>query len=98
MELNLIFYSLKPTTYDADHLSLLSRLQQPVTDSMEQLLNTHKVSAAHAPQAAIAPEGAGKMATRQGFEGIIGRSHLLLNVFDLITQVAPSDTFGADPG
>ncbi|MEI9908337.1 MAG: sigma-54 factor interaction domain-containing protein [Bacteroidota bacterium] len=28
----------------------------------------------------------------EGFEGIIGKSHLLLNVFDHITQVAPSDT------
>ncbi len=27
-----------------------------------------------------------------GFEGIIGNSHLLLNVFDQITQVAPFDT------
>ncbi|WP_229253986.1 sigma-54-dependent Fis family transcriptional regulator [Dyadobacter sp. NIV53] len=26
------------------------------------------------------------------FDGIIGQSHLLLNVFDLITQVAPGDT------
>ena len=30
--------------------------------------------------------------TVQGFEGIIGKSHLLLNVFDHITQVAPTDT------
>jgi len=28
----------------------------------------------------------------KGFEGIIGRSHLLLNIFDQIVQVAPSDT------
>src|SRR5213079_1452000 len=30
--------------------------------------------------------------TPEGFEGIIGKSHLLLNIFDHITQVAPSDT------
>ena len=27
-----------------------------------------------------------------GFEGIIGTNHLLLNVFDYVTQVAPFDT------
>ncbi|HKC35480.1 MAG TPA: sigma-54 dependent transcriptional regulator, partial [Chitinophagaceae bacterium] len=31
-------------------------------------------------------------ANAQGFEGIIGNSHLLLNVFDHVTQVAPFDT------
>jgi transcriptional regulator with GAF, ATPase, and Fis domain len=31
-------------------------------------------------------------ANASGFEGIIGSSHLLLNVFDQITQVAPFDT------
>ena len=31
-------------------------------------------------------------ANAPGFEGIIGNSHLLLNVFDHITQVAPFDT------
>jgi transcriptional regulator with GAF, ATPase, and Fis domain len=30
--------------------------------------------------------------TQKGFEGIIGKSHLLLNVFDHITQVASSNT------
>src|SRR6185312_409153 len=31
-------------------------------------------------------------ANRPAFEGIIGNSHLLLNVFDQISQVAPFDT------
>ena len=43
--------------------------------------------------ATFSASGPGELNTNtKNFSGIIGSSHLLLNVFDLITQVAPSDT------
>jgi DNA-binding NtrC family response regulator len=77
------FYSRRTDTYNAENIILLLRLQQTLVRIVEQ-----KVAANNAGIKAI-PEI--KTAT-PGFEGVIGNSHLLLTVFDQITQVAPFDT------
>jgi DNA-binding NtrC family response regulator len=85
------FYSRRQDTYSSEHIILLHRLQPTLIKKIK-----------HAPVA----ESAGinsktpnnkieipvNTNTPPGFEGIIGNSHLLLNVFDQITQVAPFDT------
>jgi DNA-binding NtrC family response regulator len=84
------FYSRKSDTYNADHTGSLNRLQDALTKGVENVLalKRENITIAKSPEAVKPVLNARVM---PGFEGIIGRSHLLLNVFDLITQVAPSD-------
>ncbi len=84
-------YSKRPDTYHAKHILLYGRLQQLFNNSMEAMLKTAGGTVAEGPvneQVDIVHN----QQNPQGFEGIIGKSHLLLNVFDHITQVAPTDT------
>jgi transcriptional regulator with GAF, ATPase, and Fis domain len=81
------FYSRRPDAYNVDQIALLSRLQQALTSSFESMMQigkenkmTKEVNLVENPD------------ILQGFKGIVGKSHLLLNVFDHITQVAPTDT------
>ncbi|MBC7935771.1 MAG: sigma 54-interacting transcriptional regulator [Rhizobacter sp.] len=83
-------YSRKPDTYNADHIVLLNRLQKLLTNGIEALFNKERQQVALQPEVIHPTIVPAVPAT--GFEGIIGNSHLLLDVFDLITQVAPSDT------
>jgi len=85
------FYSRRPDSYNAQHIALLKRFKGSLREAVEGMLSIEqKVVAVKAPEKAkdIAPLNT----TTEGFEGIIGRSHLLLNVFDNIAQVAPADT------
>ena len=80
------FYSRRPDTYNSDHISLLNRLKQAISNitfpsTPEQ--NLKKTLATNSNNKAI---------DEPGFEGIIGTSHLLLNVLDQTKQVAPFDT------
>jgi DNA-binding NtrC family response regulator len=86
------FYSRKSDSYNVDHIGLLDRLQKPMTIGIERILSTGNGSIGNGSKRNDHPEASGKSIRMEGFEGIIGRSHLLLNVFDLITQVAPSET------
>lgn len=85
--LSLCFYSRRPDTYNTEHIALLYRLQPTLVKSMKRKPGIEKISKQSEPLTfdntmSIVPE----------FEGMIGSSHLLLNVFDLITQVSPFDT------
>ena len=92
--LSLCFYSRRPDTYNTEHITLLHRLQQTLINIIER-------SPAEKDEA-VKPEPSAQKSTTiitdkptanvPGFDGIIGNSHLLLNVFDQITQVAPFDT------
>jgi len=84
------FYSRKQDAYSADYLELLSRLQKPLTVDIESIFYPGKVNAVTI--ARDSPAASGRFDDTYGFDGIVGRSPLLLNVFDLTTQVAPSDT------
>ncbi|HKO81647.1 MAG TPA: sigma 54-interacting transcriptional regulator [Chitinophagaceae bacterium] len=86
-------YSRRSDTYNPDHIALYSRLQQVFNNSIENMLNSEDESKEVVTRLNEEVDTmSGHLNERQGFEGIIGRSHLLLNVFDEITQVAPSDT------
>jgi DNA-binding NtrC family response regulator len=82
----LSFYSRKPDCYGPEHLELVSHLQTTLTRTFETVLPGRVGTRAGKDERG--PGGSGM----QGFEGIIGKSHLLLKVFDQITQVAPVDT------
>lgn len=83
------FYSRNPDTYTSDQTERLAGLKKAMTNVMENILGAEKtrksIPSIQLPSSVNSREA-------QGFEGIVGKSPLLLNVFDLITQVAPSDT------
>jgi DNA-binding NtrC family response regulator len=86
------FYSRRPDAYQADHLLLANRLQ-PVLDnftwkmlqqaSSPLAVERSNFTAKHPAPAAEQPNP---------FQGIIGKSHLLLTVFDHVIQVAKADS------
>ncbi|HTF20716.1 MAG TPA: sigma 54-interacting transcriptional regulator [Chryseolinea sp.] len=80
------FYSRRPDTYNAENLALLDRLQKTLTSIFKVRRDSEGTA-----NSGRGPFEASKSGTPD-FEGMIGNSHLLLNVFDLISQVAPFDT------
>lgn len=90
----LCFYSRRPDTYRTEHITLLHRLQPALTKSFEQVSAAENFdnSARYVKKEELLLAMSNNDANTPGFEGIIGNSHLLLNVFDQVTQVAPFDT------
>jgi len=89
---NLNFYSRKPEAYNDEHLGLISRLLQPLTGIIDSIALTEKENALSRPwdvSGMTKPKGD---KTHAAFNGIVGNSPLLLDVFDQIIQVAPLDT------
>jgi DNA-binding NtrC family response regulator len=83
------FYSRNTNTYNADHTALFTQLQNTMTTVFENVFKRGAVGVEKKSHPLLPSEGA---IASQHFEGIIGNSHLLLNVFDQISQVAPFDT------
>lgn len=83
------FYSRHPNTYNADHAVLFNQLQNTITNVIETIFRKGKSGVESSSHASVYTE---RPAGTQGFENIIGKSSLLLNVFDLVTQVSPADT------
>lgn len=86
------FYSRRPDAYSVDHISFFNRIRQVWVMSMEAIMTNEKISAGMNTRKNDPTESLYHQPIVQGFEGIIGNSHLLLNVFDNVTQAAPSDT------
>ena len=86
------FYSRQPDIYNGDHLGLLNRLSQLMSVGIENIFHSGKATISDPPKSKNGPVPAGDSAITTDFEGIIGKSPRLLNIFDLITQVAPVDT------
>lgn len=86
------FYSRRPDAYTTEHLNSFYRLQHVWTKSIEEMLSSLPMGVSANSRVKNSPELPGKKPKIAGFEGIIGKSHLLLSVFDQITQVAPFDT------
>ena len=91
---NFCFFSRRPDAYTKEHIARFGRIQQAVAESLDAILPRdtlrHRDSSDKPKMTAVAESGSGPM--KSGFEGIIGKSQLLLHVFDQIAQVAPSDT------
>lgn len=84
------FYSRRPDAYDSTHLLLAERIKNLLIDVIEKMQSTdRKLSDTHPRQDTVTiPD----LSDSTCFKGIIGNSHLLLNVFDHVAMVAPSDT------
>ncbi|MDJ1480953.1 sigma 54-interacting transcriptional regulator [Cytophagaceae bacterium YF14B1] len=83
------FYSRRPDAYKAEHIVLFNCLQPLLSSVIESRLKTEiKVL----PESVHTPLPEETQTDTDIFEGIVGRSHLLLKVFDHITLVAPADT------
>lgn len=82
------FFSRKPDALDETHLNICRRLQEPLIYMVESILAQDKkvFSESHMAQSGTA------FKFETGFEGIVGKNPLLLEVFDHIAQVAPVDT------
>ena len=92
--LSFSFFSRRPDAYNIEHVSLLGRLQQTLFKTLELRPSTEKAgtkikSLTRQDEALINNTTS---LSAPDFEGIIGKSHLMLNVFDQVTQVAPFDT------
>lgn len=81
--IHFFFYSRRPDAFTAEHLVFFNRVHPFFTMAVENMLQTAKTTS---------PPKAVTQKVVANFDGIIGSSHLLLTVFDHVSQVAPSDT------
>lgn len=88
------FFSRRPDTYHSEHVILLQRLQSTLKGNVERIQSREStpVDTKHEQKPALPVIPDNVIVSTVGFEDIIGKSYLLLNVFDQITQVAPFDT------
>lgn len=86
-------YSRRPDTYNTDHIALLSRSQYALRKNIlaATIIENITLHSQNIQEKQLLSSDK-KKSEATGFEGIVGNSHLLLNVFDQITQVAPFDT------
>ena len=89
--IHLYFYSRRTDAYRSDHVALQDRLNASISFAICQVLglNTQRTEDTTAHKKKLTGNGKNMAAV---FEGIVGKSHLLLNVFDNIIQVAPANT------
>ena len=85
------FYSRQSYTYHAEHLVLCNRILPLLIRFLENLLQLGNSPVVPASPVQSAPAAAGP-AEPDLFEGIIGKSQLLLNVLDKVMQVAAADS------
>ena len=85
---NFYFFSRVPDAYKPRHIRLLNHLRYTLSRLIENGLENTKNELINT-RTNINPDKTNEISC---FEKIIGKSHLLLNVFDQIMQVAPMDT------
>lgn len=82
---NFLFFSRMPNAYLPEHLALATRHQHLLLQAIESMLAVE-------PNAPSRKEMAAATNDLINFEFIIGKSHRILNVLDLITKVSPTET------
>ena len=88
----LCFYCKRADTYTTGHIGLMNRLQSTMATVIETILEPKTNITVFERNVTRVPSQVGNGPESQDFEGIIGNSRLLRNVFDQITQVAPFET------
>ncbi|KOS04846.1 Fis family transcriptional regulator [Flavobacterium akiainvivens] len=84
------FYSRRPDTYKNEYIVLLRTFKNILVEAVARMLSIEKAPVQEQlPKKEPVPV---KSPVSNVFSGIVGKSHLLLNVFDNIAQVAPADT------
>jgi DNA-binding NtrC family response regulator len=89
---SLCLYSRRSDAYNMNQVALFERIQSALTNSIDSMLpnlQSHHRGNSTGQRDAGVPDN---YDSPKGFEGIIGKSHLLLNIFDHIIQVASSNT------
>jgi DNA-binding NtrC family response regulator len=86
------FYSRRPDAYHTGHVALFHRIQALWISSIDSIFAKEDKATKKDPSYENQIEVPTVKPLVNGFAGIIGNSHLLLNVFDQMTQVASSDT------
>lgn len=87
--LYLSFFSRQANNYNKNHLKLCERLQEPLIYAIENLIHADKKLD---QKKSSTNQNTEKNAKISGFESIVGKSPMLLKLFDHIIQVAPADT------
>jgi response regulator of citrate/malate metabolism len=83
---NINFYSRQPDRYTSEHADMLTRLQLELTKYITTIINGNtQDDQQHSYGSLIKQE-------RRSFDGVIGNSYMMMNVFDKLAQVAPYDT------
>ncbi|SDE85028.1 Response regulator receiver domain-containing protein [Dyadobacter soli] len=85
-------YSRRPDAFSENDLELCDRIQVPLERLVKEMTSE---TPAPFPQVRLGQSVgivAGNRDAENTFKGMIGQSHLLLNVFNLINQVAATDT------
>jgi DNA-binding NtrC family response regulator len=87
-------YSRQPDTYSTDHVITMTRLSQLLAVSIEKIFNAGKSVREDSIRKKYTTDLSGDTYafTKECFEGIVGKSPKLLNIFHLIEQVAPVET------
>ncbi|QTE40434.2 sigma 54-interacting response regulator [Mucilaginibacter gossypii] len=86
------FYGRRPDAYDSDHLILCDQFRNLIGDFAQIMVSDSKSPLGSNPVYNGVHRTAGQEMSANLFAGIIGSSHLLLNVFDNVQQVAPADS------
>ena len=85
---NFYFFSKRTDAYNSHHIHLLNHLRYSLTTLIENVTENKNISSSNIN----VNNKDNQPREKNCFEKIIGKSHLLLNVFDQVTQVAPMDT------
>jgi DNA-binding NtrC family response regulator len=88
--LYLSFFSRQEDNYNKNHLTLCERLQEPLIFAIENLISHDKKLDNKNTSAENSVNS--KNIKNSGFESIVGKSPVLLKIFDHILQVATADT------
>ena len=88
----LSFFSRQPDAYQARHLALLGRLEQPVVLTLERVLAFEEIARLSEQLRQENSYLQEEVKTTANFEEIIGTSPHLLRVFNQVSQVAPTDS------
>lgn len=88
----LSFFRKIPDGYNAEKLDWLFQFQQPLSEIMNSISADEKGNISSTIETPNLALGKKSMSAKVDFENIVGNSFSLLNVMDLINQVAPFDT------
>ncbi|SDD53431.1 regulatory protein, Fis family [Dyadobacter soli] len=89
---NICLLSRNPRPYTASHQALLSRLEQPLMLTLERVMAYEEVARLSEKLKQENSYLQEEVKAFANFEEIIGKSESLLHIFNLVTQVAPTDT------
>lgn len=83
---NINFYSRQRDKYTGEHAGMLVRLQPELTKHIESFITRPTQQEQHQTYGSVIKQDG------RSFDGVIGNSYVMMNVFDKLAQVAPYDT------